>query len=95
MKRVNVAKNIKLVGVKNFRKARRMVDYYLVTGNGERLYAFTRSYSNGSYDLCKSGIRVEKLLSMRTRDDGVMNVIDYLKLVMPCLCEEYALPTAV
>lgn len=95
MKRVNVARNIKLVGVKNYKKAHRMVDYYLVTGNGERFYAFTRSYSNGSYDLCKSGIRVNELLSKRSRDDGIMNLINYLRLVMPCLCEEYALQVVV
>ena len=94
MKRVNLARNIKLVGVKNFKKGRKMVDYYLVTGNGDRLYAFSRAYTKSSYDLCKSGIVVTDLLSKRTRNVAVMNLINYLRFMMPCLCEEYELQMA-
>ncbi len=94
MKRVNVARNIKLVGVKNFRKDRKMIDYYLVTGKGDRLYACNRAYTKSSYDICKSGTFVTELLSKRTRNVAVMNLINYLRFMMPCLCEEYELQMA-
>ena len=94
MKRVNVARNIKLVGVKNFNNSRRMVDYYVITGSGDRLYAFSRLYTKSAYDLCKSGTSITDLLSKRTRNIAVMNLVNYLRFMMPCLCEEYALQMA-
>lgn len=58
------------------------------------IYAFSKTYTNNSYDLCKAGIRVNDLISRRTRDTGVMHVVKYTNLLLPYFVEEYALPLA-
>lgn len=58
------------------------------------IYAFSKTYTNNSYDLCKAGIRVNDLISRRTRDTGVMRVVKYTNLLLPYFVEEYALPLA-
>lgn len=94
MKRVRVADDVRIVGVKNFSGRDKFVDYYLQVPNQANIYAFSKTYTNHSYDLCKSGIRVNDLISRRTRDTGVMRVVKYTNLILPYLAEEYNLPLA-
>lgn len=58
----------------------------------ERIYAFTRPYTDGTYEICKSGIRVNDLSTMRTRDKAVMKLVKYLNVMLPYLREYYDLP---
>lgn len=63
MKRVRVADDVRLIGVKNFSGSDKLVDYYLQVPNQSNIYAFSKTYTNNSYDLCKAGIRVNDLIS--------------------------------
>lgn len=95
MKNVKVSNNLRLLGVKNFEKEERMVDYYLVyPGQLEKQYAFSKRYTNGTYDLCKSGIRVNELLSIKKNDCAVMKLVERAKMIVPYMAEEYDLPLA-
>ena len=61
-----------------------------VKGNGKD--GNRKIYSRHTYDLCKSGIRVNDLVSRRTRDTAVMNLVNYTNLMLPYLAEIYCLP---
>ena len=93
MKHVRLDGNVCLVGVKgNGKERKRRNSYYIRTDKNEMLYAFSRNYSRHTYDLCKSGIRVNDLVSRRTRDTAVMNLVNYTNLMLPYLAEIYCLP---
>ena len=93
MKHVRLNGNVCLVGVKgNGEDGNRKISYYIRTDKNEMLYAFSRNYSRHTYDLCKSGIRVNDLVSRRTRDTAVMNLVNYTNLMLPYLAEIYCLP---
>lgn len=94
MKKVRVADDVRIIGVKNFSGREKLVDFYVQVPNQAKIYAFSKTYTNNSYNLCKSGIRVNDLLSRRTRDTGVMRVVKYMNVILPYLAEEYALPLA-
>lgn len=87
-------KNIKVVGIKNFKGADKLIDFYLVTENQDKIYAFSKIYTHRTYELCRSGIRVNDLLTTRSRDTGVMRLVKYTKVIMPYLAEEYCLAVA-
>ncbi len=93
MKRVRLANNVKLVGIKNFKGDDKLVDYYLILPN-ERLYAFSKRYTHHTYELCRSGIPVNDLMVRRSRDFSIMKLVDYTNLMMPYLAEYYDLPCA-
>lgn len=94
MKHVRLEGNVRLVGIKeNGKGSNRKVSYYLQTDKNEMLYAFSRNYSRHTYDLCKAGIRVNDLVSRRTRNTAVMNLVDYTNLMLPYLVEIYGLPS--
>lgn len=93
LKHVRLIGNVRLVGVRVEKSGeKRRVCYYLKTDNNDFLYAFSRNYSRHTYDLCKSGIRVNDLIRRRTRDTAVMNLVDYMNLMLPYLAEIYDLP---
>lgn len=95
MKHVRLIGNVRLVGIKDKKRGeKRRLCYYLKTDNNDFLYAFSRNYSRHTYDLCKSGIRVNDLISRRTRDTAVMNLVDYMNLMLPYLAEIYDLPVS-
>lgn len=94
MKHVRLEGNVCLVGIKERGESgNRKVSYFLRTDNNKMLYAFSRNYSRHTYDLCKAGIRVNDLVSRRTRDTAVMNLVDYTNLMLPYLAEIYGLPS--
>ena len=92
MKKVIVKDYVQLIGIKNFKGEDKMIDYYITYPGSERIYAFTRKYTQNTYDLCKSGIRINDLSTRRTRDRAVMKLVDYLNIMLPYLCEYYELP---
>lgn len=92
MSRIFLKEYIKLVAVKNFRNHDRMIDYYIDQPGKEQIYAFSRVYTNRTYEMCKSGMRVNALAVTRSRDHGVMGLIDHLNVMLPYLSEYYELP---
>lgn len=94
MRSIMMEKNIKVVGIKNFKGADKLIDFYLVTENQDKIYAFSKIYTHKTYELCRSGIRVNDLLTTRSRDTGVMRLVKYTKVIMPYLAEEYCLAVA-
>lgn len=94
MRSIMMEKNIKVVGIKNFKGADKLIDFYLVTENQDKIYAFSKIYTHRTYELCRSGIRVNDLLTTRSRDTGVMRLVKYTKVIMPYLAEEYCLAVA-
>lgn len=95
MKKIRVAEQVKMVGIKNFKGEEKLIDYYVVVPGQEKMYAFSKVYTNNTYDMCKSGVRVNELLTKKTRDAGVMRLVKYLRVIMPYLTEYYDLPVAV
>jgi len=95
MKKVNVKEQVWIIGEKGFDKDdRRIITYYLETPDRERMYAFKQSYSHSTYDLCKTGIRVNALVCMKTSNPVVMKLVDRTKKMMPYLAEYYELNKA-
>ncbi len=94
MRKVFVKNQIKLLGIKNFKGKDKLIDYYIVQPDKDDIYVFSKAYTQNTYDLCKSGIRINDLTIKRTRDCGVMRLVNYLNLMMPYLCEYYDIPLA-
>ena len=93
MRKIRLDEQIKILGVKNFKEDERLVDYYLVT-HREKIYAFSKIYTNNSYEICKSGIRVNELVAIKTRDSGIMRLVKYTNFMLPYLTAYYNLPLA-
>ena len=93
MKKVRLANNVKLLGIKNFKGKEKLVDYYIIFPN-EQIYAFSKRYTHQSYRICKSGIIVNDLMATKSRDTGIMTLVKYTNLMMPYLKEYYDLPCA-
>lgn len=93
MKNIKI-KKITLQGIKNFKGEDRKVDYYLILPKGDKIYAFTRDYTIGTYSMTRSGIQLENLITTRTKDRSIMNLVKYTKYIMPYLTDEYGLDVA-
>lgn len=93
MKRVRLNNNIKMVGEKEFRGKKRQIHYYLIIPNQDKVYAFTQEYTSNTYNMCKSGIVINKLASVRSRDAGIMKLVKYTNFMLPYLVETYELST--
>ena len=91
MKKVKLTNDVKIYGIKNFKGEEKQVDYYIRV-KGEDMYAFTRNFTNGTYDICKSPVTINELIVKKNRDAGVMKLVSYTKLMIPYLAEYYDLP---
>ena len=91
MKHVRLTNDVTMYGVKNFKGEDKLIDFYVCV-KGSEFYAFTRSYTTGAYDICKSSVRVNDLIGKKNRDKGVMKLVNYTKLMIPYLVEYYDLP---
>ena len=83
---MNIDNKTKLIARKN---ARDEMNYYIRTASNEEIYAFTKPYSLKTWELCKSGIRLNEL--MRKSHEAIMLLVKYTRYIMPYLCEEYGL----
>ena len=81
--------NVSVLAVKNFKGEKKLTDYYLILPNGERVYAFSKAYTDNTYKMCKGGIRINDLLTKRTQDSGIMSLVKRMKFMLPYLKEEY------
>lgn len=84
-----VKTNVLVVAVKNFKGKDKLTDYYWVLPDGEQIYAFSRKYTDNTYNMCKGGIRLNDLLCTRKNDEGIMRLVKRMKFMLPYLKEEY------
>ena len=91
MKKIDINRQTKLLAT---RKNRKEINYYIVTPENEKLYAFTRPYNRKAWDMCKAGARVNEFVKTRTKDVNIMLLVKYTKYILPYLCEEYGLGAA-
>ena len=81
--------NVLVLAVKNFKGKKKLTDYYLVLPDGERIYAFSKTYTDNTYKMCKGGKRLNDLLSKKTSDTGVMSLVKKMRFMLPYFMEEY------
>lgn len=91
MRLIKMDKQVKLIATKGIQDK---INFYILTAKNEKLYAFTRPYSDKIWALCRSGIAVNDLMRKKTRHKGVMLLAKYARYIMPYLCEEYGLAAA-
>lgn len=91
MKKIILDDQVRLVGNKNFSGSDKLIDFYIDQPGRNRIYAFSKVFTQNTYDLCKSGVRINALSAKRSRDRGVMRLVNYLNLVLPYLSETYSL----
>ena len=94
MKKVILEEQVKIKAVKNFSGKDKLIDYYIEQPGQENIYAFSKVFTQNTYDMCKAGIRVNELSVKRSRDRGVMRLVNYLNVILPYLCEFYEIPVA-
>jgi len=92
MKKVILQDKVKLYGIMDEEGKQKVVHYYIQCPGMGRVYAFTRPYSKGTYELCKAGIRVNDLSTRRSRDKALMKLVKRLNVMLPYLREYYDLP---
>ncbi len=85
---------MRIIGRRNFKGEKKLIDYYLITSGNKMIYAFTRNYTFATYELCKSGIRANDLAAKKSKDVNIMKLVDYYKLMVPYLADEYELKLA-
>lgn len=91
MKKLRFENNIKLIA-KRSKRSRDFLDYYLVLGNGQNLYAFTRKFSLTCFNFYKSGCPLNIALHRKESNKAHMYLIKYLNFIMPYLAETMELP---
>ena len=84
-----VKTNVWVIAVKNFKGKKKLLDYYWVLPDGERIYAFSKPYTDNTYRMCKGGMRLNDLLCVRKADEGVMALVKRMKFMVSYLKEEY------
>ncbi|MCQ2505888.1 MAG: hypothetical protein MJ113_01780 [Lachnospiraceae bacterium] len=91
MKKINVKEQVWLVGEMGYKDEKRIITYYIETPNHEMKYAFSQRYSHTTYDLCKTGIRVNELVHIRSNNPMVMKLVERTKKIVPYLADFYEL----
>ena len=81
--------NIRIIARKNFKGCKRIIDFYIKMPSGKEEYLFSKKYSNNSYDLCKGGIRINTLITIKSKDFGVMRVVKHFKRMVPYIKDEF------
>ena len=81
--------NYTVVGRKNFSNNLRKIDYYLRYPTGEMLFLFTKNYSFNTYNLCKGGVRINDLLTKKSKDVNIMKLVNHLNRFESYLKYEY------
>lgn len=92
MKKIRVENDVQLRGVKKVSGKSILIDYYIEIPNEDSIYAFSKRYTNTTYDMCKSGVRLNKLICTKTRNQAVMQLVNYTRFLLPYLTEEYKIP---
>ena len=88
-KNSTISNVVKITGLKRRVGKDRVIDYYLENNSGDREYAFTKRYSNRTYELVKGGVPVRRVLGVRSKDRSIMNLVGYLGFIMPYFVKEF------
>ena len=92
MKKIILEEQVKISGIKNFRGEEKLIDFYIEQPGQDKLFVFSKVFTQNTYNLCKSGVRVNELSCKKTRNKGVMRLVNYLNVMLPYLTEYYELP---
>lgn len=95
MRKIRVANDVQICCVKNFNPKGKFIDYFIDVPGEEKIYVFSKRYSESTYNLCKSGMRLNRLMCTKTRNQPVMQLVKYTRFLLPYLIEEYLIPVAV
>ena len=88
-RKLTISNVLKITGFKRRNGKNRVIDYYLENNSGDKVYAFTRRYSNRTYEIVKGGAPVIKVLGIRSKDHSVMNLVNYLTFMMPYFVKQF------
>lgn len=91
MKKMQVSEKIKMVSIQDKKYDAKLIHYYLITEDGNKYYVFSKKYTKTAYDLCKAGIRMNALLEYKSKHTDIMNLVNYVRRLLPCLVDEYEL----
>lgn len=91
MRRAKENSKVYIVAEKFEKEGKQKLDYFIVTKDYKRYYAFTRNYSTVCYEMCKNGIMVHKLWVKRCNNIAVMRLVNHLKRMWKYLTEYYEL----
>lgn len=91
MKKIQVSEKIRMIGVQDQKYDAKQIHYYIVTEDGKRYYVFSKKYTKTVYDLCKAGIRINALLEYKSKHTDIMNLVTYVRRLLPCLVDEFEL----
>lgn len=89
MKTVFLKEVTRLVSIVNQNSSK--LDFYIVFSDNQRVYAFSRRFKNSVYSFTKNGVRINRLIVLRSEDKDIMNLVGHLKRNLPFLVEEYDL----
>lgn len=81
--------NIKIMATVNEKNGKKNLDYYVVKPDGSKEYLVTRPYIRKCYDMCKSGIRYNDLMKIRSRNKGEMLLVECMKRMNDYIRYEY------
>ena len=84
----SVSDCVRLIGIARMKGSEEIIDFYFVHPKYGRVYAFTRKYTKGAYELVKCGIPVKNLLCVRSRDTMIMRLVKYLSNSMLYFMDE-------
>lgn len=90
MKKYQQYNDLRLRGIKKDSSRPRVITY-LLCNRKDSVYAFSRDFTKSTWDLVKSGIRVDTLLGYKTRDASIMNLVKCSKRLIPYLVDFYEL----
>ena len=93
MAKKRVTNSVIMIAEEDFRCGKKMIDFFLLYSD-EKIYAFSRTYRDCTFELCKNGIMVNSLIKQRNRNKAIMNLVENTKRAMPQLIREYDLPVA-
>ncbi len=92
MKNIRVKEQVRVIAVKRHnQEGKRVLDFYFVLPNGQELYAFTRKFTFTTYNMMKSGMRLNALVDTKSKHTDIMNLVKYTKRMLPYFVEEYVL----
>lgn len=75
------------------KKENQKLHYYLRMKCGKQLYLFTRSFSPACYRMCKENPLINDILYRREKNTAIMNLVKYMKRMMPYFIDYYNLQT--
>jgi hypothetical protein len=91
MRKSRVKNNIFVVARKSVKGNK--LDYYMQMPDGRESYMFTKNYSMKCYQICRSGVPINRILGIRRRNPAVMKLVNYTNFMMPYFIEYFELET--